>query len=181
MLDILQSAIIAIVIALLIFGIHLMTMRTKQENDVFYRMQSEANSVAAIIQEEIKTLYDFATDPDTTFTDDITFINTQNEIVTISFDNEDRYLIIEYKDHDDNIISERSYKLNLDGDEFNFSFYDIDRDLTKNIGDIIYLVINLGIRSRDEDFYQDMVQQFKVVLQKELVLRNKQLQNMKEY
>ncbi|MBW6516760.1 MAG: hypothetical protein K0B81_09145 [Candidatus Cloacimonetes bacterium] len=183
MLDILQSAIIAIVIAVLIFGIHLMTMRTKQENDVIYRMQREATSVSAIIQEELKSLYYFDSDPDyqdDTFTlTEISFINTQGHLVSIEFDNEARNLIIEHRDPEDNsILQTNSYRLNLDEDNFTFSLRTRDNTVAYVKGDVDLIMINVTLRSRDEDFYQDMVQQFTVNIGKDHYLRNIQLQRM---
>ena len=76
------------------------------------------------------------------------------------------------------MISTRQYRLNLDQDEFNFSLLTRNHAPASVIDDIDFIRLNLGVRSRDEDFYQDMIQQFVVVISRDIYPRNIRLKQM---
>lgn len=177
MLDILQSAIIAVIIATLVLGIHLMTMRTKVENDVMLRMQTQADAVAAILQEEIKTLFRFQVDEDFEPGNTITFFNTQNQAVEISY-TEEGTLFIEREGGNNS-----NYHLDLSDETLNFSLLTWDNSLKgyrkpDAAEEVDLLRINLVIHSNPEDLYQDMEQEFTVNIHRDILLRTIHVQRL---
>jgi len=84
---------------------------------------------------------------------------------------------------DDEVISSRSYQLNMDDEGFTFSLLTLDTTNNQYVmatdkNAVNILRVNLGLRSRDEEFYQDMLQNFVVIIERDFFLRNIHLRNM---
>lgn len=82
-LDIIQSIIIAGVIALLVLGVHLMTMKSSSEHRAIQQMQSMADMAVTILQEEIRFLHSFVADSVRVNTNTLYFRDTDGTIVII--------------------------------------------------------------------------------------------------
>ncbi len=80
-LDIVNSIIIAGIIALLVFGVHLMTMKSGVENRAAQQMQGLADGAVTILQEEIRFLHSFVSDSLKVSSNTLYFRNTAGQIV----------------------------------------------------------------------------------------------------
>jgi|SRR5690554_2087903 len=160
MLDIIQSVIIAGLIAVLVFGIHIMTMRTGQENRVIQQMQGKADAAIALLQEEIKTArqsISISADKDS-----LSFVNTSSEVVTIW--REERALKISRNDGINEPV-EQSFVYDLEELEFNLSGNDVIR-------------VEVRIQNRPEDLYEGSNSDLYVTGKKDLFLRNMRIADL---
>jgi hypothetical protein len=160
MLDIIQSVIIAGLIAVLVFGIHIMTMRTGQENRVIQQMQGKADAAIALLQEEIKTArqsISISADKDS-----LSFVNTSSEVVTIW--REERALKISRNDGINEPV-EQSFVYDLEELEFNLSGSDVIR-------------VEVRIQNRPEDLYEGSNSDLYVTGKKDLFLRNMRIADL---
>jgi len=160
MLDIVQSVIIAGLIAMLVFGIHIMTMRTGQENRVIQQMQGKADAAIALLQEEIKTARQSLTL--SADRDSLSFVNTSSEVVTIW--REERTLKISRNDGINEPV-EQSFIYDLEDLEFTLSGGDVLR-------------VEVRVQSKPEDLYEGSNSDLYVTGKKDLFLRNMRISEL---
>jgi len=82
-LDLVQSAIIAGMIVILVLGVHFMTMKSSTENRVIQQMQGMADVTGSILQEEIRSFHGFCSDSLRIASNNLYFRNNLDQIVYI--------------------------------------------------------------------------------------------------
>ncbi len=93
-LDIIRSVIIAGIIAVMVFGVHLMTHRSAVENQVYQQMQGLSDGAIAILGEEIRNLKNFASTDVKIETNHLYFFNLHNNLVYLGV-TEDQLSVLE--------------------------------------------------------------------------------------
>lgn len=113
-LDLIQSAIIAGIISLMVIGVHFMTMKSSTENRVIQQMQGTGDGALAIMQEEIRFLQSFTSDKVRIESNNLYFRNRFDNIVYIEVHN-DSLVVAEYSLNPANLIRQGNVNY-FDGD-----------------------------------------------------------------
>jgi len=174
-LDIIQSVILAGIIVLMVFGVHLITLKTGTENRVINQMQGIADATLVLIHEEIRMLNNFGTDSLATSSNSISFVSDIGSVTIAAFN--DSLVVTK------NGGQRQNYNLSLlDRSAENvYVFNLLQLDTGGNIvtggtkihpEDVDIVRVNLSISSRPQDLYHDTNESFRVDLRKDLFLRN---------
>ncbi len=102
-LDLIQSAIVAGLISLMVIGVHFMTMKSSTENQVIQHMQGTGDGAIAILQEEIRFLQSFTSDKVKVENNSLSFRNNYDNIVFIEVHN-DSLVVAQYSLNPSNLI-----------------------------------------------------------------------------
>jgi hypothetical protein len=92
-LDIVQSVIVAGIIALMVLGVHMMTLRSSTENQVMQQLQGVADLAVTIIQEEIRHLHSFVSDSVRVNTNSIYFRDPDGTIVFMEAEDDSLFIL----------------------------------------------------------------------------------------